>query len=81
MATSDFMFLSIDPSFEIATRAVAELRRLDQLEIKTTRLSEFKRVKSGDDKDPFYFHQLIDFSRRCGRIKKLHDHLIAVISI
>ena len=57
---------SIDPFFEIATRAVAELTNQKRYEIVYERKSTINRVKSADNQSPFRFRNLNGLARRLG---------------
>ena len=72
---AEYIFQSTDPTFEIATRAVAELREQRRLRISYLRISGIDRVKSSR-RNNLEFGNLYDFSRRvglCARICMAHS--------
>ena len=72
---AEYIFQSTDPTFEIATRAVAELTEQRRLEISYSRISGIDRVKSSR-RNNLEFGNLYDFSRRvglCARICMAHS--------
>ena len=67
---------STDPFFEIATRAIAELRNQQRYEIAYGRTSTIDRVKSANNQNPLRFHNLDGLSRRlrlCARMCMAHS--------
>ena len=72
---AEYIFHNTDPTFEIATRAVAELTEQRRLEISYSRISGIDRVKSSR-RNNLEFGNLYDFSRRvglCARICMAHS--------
>jgi len=63
---AEYMFLSIDPSFELATRAVAELRNQNRLVFQHNKLFRILRVKSANDENNLRFRRQHDLARRLG---------------
>ena len=73
---AEYIFQSTDPTFEIATRAVAELREQRRLRISYSQISGINRVKSSSRRNNLEFGNLYDFSRRvglCARICMAHS--------
>jgi len=62
----EYIFLRTDPSFEIATRAVAELRRTERIQVTYSKRSFIDRVKSASENNNLRFGSLYDFARRIG---------------
>jgi hypothetical protein len=67
---------SIDPFFEIATRAIAELQNQNRYEIQHTKTSWIDRVKSANNNNQHIYHNLNGLARRlgiCARICMAHS--------
>ena len=67
---------STDPFFQIATRAIAELRNQNRYEIVYERISTIKRVKSANNQNKKRFENLNGLARRlrlCARICMAHS--------
>ena len=73
---ADYIFHGIDPSFEIVTRAVNELRQQGRLKISYQKRSWIDRVKSANRDNNLLFKSLYGLSRRvglCARICMAHS--------
>ena len=72
----EFIFMDIDPSFEIVLRAVAELRSQNRLSTQFMRRSTIERVKSASNENSLIFGNLNALARRlnlCARICMAHS--------
>lgn len=57
---------SIDPFFEIATRAIAELTNQERYQIQYQKTSSIHRVKSANNENQLRYHNLNGLARRLG---------------